>query len=175
MTIIPPRSSATANAARNTFNPIGTLVLNIARTPSENAISVAIGMARPRCMAASDGQTSANKSTGITIPPHAPMIGRSAFSLLESSPTRISRLISRPTERKNIAMRKSLMTCITVIVWPLWLKKLKFPIERLTLCCHNEKYQSLIAGTLAQMRARTVKKINTMLEFTCALNLLIKL
>ena len=42
-------------------------------------------------------------------------------------------------------------------------------------CCHNEKYQSLIAGTLAQIRASTVKKISTILEFTCALNLLIKL
>ena len=78
-------------------------------------MSVAIGMASPRCIAASDGHTRAKRSTGTSIPPHAPIIGRSAFSLVESSPTLISLLISRPTERKNIAMRKSLMTAPRLI------------------------------------------------------------
>ena len=43
--MIPPRSSATAKAARKILRPTGTLLLNTERTPKENAISVAIGMA----------------------------------------------------------------------------------------------------------------------------------
>ena len=113
--MIPPRSSATARAARKTLRPTGTRVLNTERTPNEKAISVAIGMARPLCMSASAGLTSQKTRTGTIIPPQAPMIGRRAFLSEESSPTRISRLISRPTERKNIAIRKSLMTSITLI------------------------------------------------------------
>ena len=107
--MIPPRSSATASAAKNTFKPIGTLVLNTANTPNENAISVAIGMAIPLCISASEGHTKAKIRTGTIIPPHAPMIGSMALSLVDNSPTRISRLISRPTERKKMAMRKSLI------------------------------------------------------------------
>ena len=79
-------------------------------------MSVAIGIAIPRCIAGSAGQRSINTSTGTIIPPHAPMIGSIAFSLVDNSPMRISRLISRPTEKKKIAIRKSLITCITVIV-----------------------------------------------------------
>ena len=110
ITKIPPKSSATASVVRNTFRPMGTLLPNIANTPSEKAMSVAIGMAAPRIMPASEGQTSRKISTGMSIPPHAPMMGRMAFLMEESSPTRISRLISKPTERKKMAIRKSLMS-----------------------------------------------------------------
>ena len=109
MAMIPPRSSATAKAARNIFNPIGTLLLKTERTPREKAISVAIGMAIPLCIAGSDGHTRLKISTGTIIPPQAPMIGRRALSLVDSSPTLISLLISRPTARKKIAIRKSLI------------------------------------------------------------------
>ena len=173
--MIPPRSSATASAARNTFRPIGTLLLKTESTPRENAMSVAIGMASPLCMAASPGHVSQKSRTGTTIPPQAPMIGSRAFSRVESSPTRISLLISRPTDRKKIAIRKSLMTAIRVIGWPLWLNRLKFPIETETLCCQREKYQSLTTGMFAQMSAKTVQTISTMLEETWSLCLLRKL
>ena len=173
--MIPPRSSATARAARNTFRPTGTRVLNTESTPRENAISVAIGIARPRCATTSSGHKRKNTSTGTTIPPHAPMIGSIAFFSDESSPTRISRLISRPTDRKKIAIRKSLMTSITFIECPPWLKRLKLPIEIAIGCSQSEKYQSFTTGTFAQIKARTVQAIRTTLEETCFLNLLQKL
>jgi hypothetical protein len=103
------------------------------------------------------------------------MIGSMALSLVESSPTLISRLISRPTERKKIAIRKSFIICPKDRECPPWLKKLNSPIDRDTGICHKEKYQFLMQGILAQKRASTVKIINTMLELTYLLNLLKKL
>ena len=171
---MPPRSSATARAARNIFRPMGTRVLNIESTPSENAMSVAIGIATPRIMSGSLLLVSQKKSTGIIIPPHAPIIGRSAFCHVESSPTRISRLISSPTDRKNIAMRKSLMTFSSVIACPLWLKKLNPPIDSVTFCCQNAKYSSL-SGELATISANMVKVISTALVLTYRFIMLRKL
>ena len=139
ITTMPPRSSATANAARNIFRPSGTRVLNTESTPSENAMSVAIGIAIPRIMSASAGQVSQNSNMGTSIPPQAPMIGNIAFWRVESSPTRISLFISSPTDRKNIAIRKSLITIISDMLWPPWLKRLNSPIENDTSFCHNAK------------------------------------
>ena len=45
--MIPPMSSTTASVVRKTFNPMGTLFPNIAKTPREKAMSVAIGIAQP--------------------------------------------------------------------------------------------------------------------------------
>ena len=174
MTMIPPRSSATASAARNIFRPSGTLLLKIDSTPNENAMSVAIGIATPRSISGSLGHRSQKNSTGMSIPPHAPIIGRRAFCRVESSPTRISRFISNPTERKNIAIRKSLMTCISVIVCPLWLKRLKLPIESVTSCCQNLKYSSF-NGEFATMSASMVITISTPLVLTYLLIMLMKL
>ena len=47
MTRMPPISSTTAKAVRKTFKLSGTRLPNKLSTPSEKAISVAIGMARP--------------------------------------------------------------------------------------------------------------------------------
>ena len=44
-------------------------------------------------------------------PPAAPKMGSSALRGFFSSPAVISNLISRPTSRKKIAMRKALMKC----------------------------------------------------------------
>ena len=107
---MPPKSSATASVAKNIFNPSGTRLPNIASTPNEKAMSVAIGIAQPRNISASAGQHSRKMMTGTSIPPHAPMIGRIALRHDESSPAIISRLISKPTERKKIAIRKSLIS-----------------------------------------------------------------
>lgn len=42
---------------------------------------------------------------GASTPPRAPRIGRIAWRMLVSSPAVISYLISRPTSRKNTAMK----------------------------------------------------------------------
>ena len=139
MTMMPPRSSATARAARNIFSPMGTLVLKAARMPSEKAMSVAMGIAIPRCMMASAGQARKKMSTGTIIPPQAAMMGSRALSIEESSPTLISRLISNPTERKKMAIKKSLIICPSVMGWPPWLKKLNSPMESATGFCQREK------------------------------------
>ena len=47
ITSMPPMSSTTASVVRNTFSPIGTLLPSMASTPSEKAMSVAIGIAHP--------------------------------------------------------------------------------------------------------------------------------
>ena len=47
MTKMPPMSSTTANAVRKIFRLMGTRLPNRLSTPSEKAISVAIGMANP--------------------------------------------------------------------------------------------------------------------------------
>ena len=113
--------------------------------------------------------------TGIIIPPQAPIIGNRAFSFDDNSPTLISLLISKPTDKKKIAIRKSLIIWPKEMGCPLWLKKLKWPIDRLTGCCQNEKYHSLIPGRLAMTSADMVKNINITLEFVYCLKLLRKL
>ena len=118
ITTIPPKSSATANVAKKTFSARGTRRPKIEITPKENAISVAIGTANPRKETGSDGAKSQNTNTGTIIPPIAPIRGNNAFLGEDSSPTKISRFISKPTDKKNIAMKKSLMRAIKVIVSP---------------------------------------------------------
>ena len=115
MTMMPPRSSATANVARNTFSDSGTRLPNTDRTPNEKAMSVAIGTASPRNMVGSSGHTSQNTATGTSIPPQAPIKGNSALRGEASSPTRISRLIYSPTDKKKMAMKKSLIRSISVM------------------------------------------------------------
>ena len=159
MTMMPPRSSATASAARNTFSPRGHLLLKMLSTPSEKAMSVAMGIAMPRCMSGLGGHTRMNTMTGMSMPPQAPITGASAFLTEESSPHRTSRLISSPTLRKNIAIRKSLMNVPKDIGTPPWLKMLKPPILTLTGSSHKRRYISP-QGLFATMRAATVAMIN---------------
>ena len=47
MTAIPPKSSATARAAKNILSPFGIRFPKRDNTPNEKAMSVAIGMAHP--------------------------------------------------------------------------------------------------------------------------------
>src|SRR5512140_598055 len=54
-------------------------------------------------------------TAGTAAPPHAAATGRIAAPLPESSPVRNSRLISRPTTRKNTAMSPSLIAWATVV------------------------------------------------------------
>ena len=139
MTKMPPKSSATAKVARNIFRPMGTRLPNMESTPNENAMSVAIGIALPRSISGSSGQVRTKINTGIAIPPQAPMMGSRAFFIVESSPTRISRLISRPTEKKNSAIKKSLMNSNKVRHSFPWLNRLKFPMEKLTGLSHKAR------------------------------------
>ena len=102
---MPPRSSATARAARKTFRLTGHRLLKMLRQPSENAMSVAIGMVMPRSMMGFFGHIRKKSITGTIMPPQAPMMGARAFFMLDSSPHSSSRFISRPTLRKKTAMR----------------------------------------------------------------------
>ena len=82
---IAPKSSITANAVKKTFNEVGTLFPNNDKIPNAKAMSVAIGIPAPDCVAVPTFNS--KKSTaGISIPPNAPKIGSKAFFILESSP-----------------------------------------------------------------------------------------
>ena len=149
-------------------------MLNIDSTPSEKAISVAMGMATPRSISASLGHVSQNIITGTSIPPIAPIMGSMAFFIDDSSPTSISLFISRPTERKNMAMRKSFITAIIDMACPLWLNRLKSPIDRCTSCSQNEKYCSL-SGEFAINSASIAKNMSTPLALTYLFIMLLRL
>lgn len=51
MIIIAPKSSITANAVKKTFNEVGTLLPNKDKIPNAKAMSVAIGIPAPDCVA----------------------------------------------------------------------------------------------------------------------------
>ena len=138
MTKMPPISSATAKVAKNIFSPMGTRFPNILNMPNEKAMSVAMGMALP-CKRASSADKRRYIVIGNTIPPTAAITGKRAFFIDDNSPTRTSRFISKPTEKKNMAIKASLMTCIRVMGCPWCSKRLKFPICNKTGCCHHEK------------------------------------
>ncbi|GAA0092039.1 hypothetical protein ANS017_25030 [Paraclostridium bifermentans] len=48
-----------------------------------------------------------NITAGINTPPIAPIIGKEAFLKLDKCPFNISFFISSPTNKKNIAIKKS--------------------------------------------------------------------
>ena len=107
MTTTASRSSTIASAVTKMRSPSGARLPSRARTPRAKAMSVAIGTPQPR--AAVPPPASARKiKAGSTAPPIAAAMGRVARRSVASSPTRISRLISRPTTRKNTAIRPSL-------------------------------------------------------------------
>ena len=58
--------------------------------------------------------TTVYTTAGTTAPPAAPKMGSRALRGLRSSPAVSSNFISKPTSRKNMAMRKSLMKCSSV-------------------------------------------------------------
>ena len=118
MTMMPPISSTTAKVVRKIFRLRGMRFPSKDNTPNEKAISVAIGMAAPR-LAGPSGQIREKMRMGTSIPPQAATTGSKALRGEESSPTRISRLISRPTEKKKIAISASLIRDMKVI-FPPW-------------------------------------------------------
>ncbi len=97
MIAIAPISSRMATAVRNTRNDSGTRLPTTRSTASENAMSVAHGIAQPRAATASPRLSARKISAGTIIPPNAAMAGSAMRSRLESCPSTISRLISRPT------------------------------------------------------------------------------
>ena len=106
--MMPPISSTTARVVRNILSDMGTRLPSIASTPSEKAISVAMGMAAP-LLKSVPALNIRYIPTGTTMPPIAAMIGRSACLNELNSPTSTSRFISSPIVKKNIAMRASFM------------------------------------------------------------------
>ena len=84
------------------------------RIPTAKAMSVAVGMPQPLA-ARVPWFTSVKTRAGTATPPKAAMIGRIAFLNDESSPQTTSRLISRPTVKKKITIRMSLMNFSTVM------------------------------------------------------------
>ena len=105
--MIAPRSSATAKVSRKIFNVAGARLPTSASTPTANAMSVAIGMPQPL----TPGPPALNarySAAGTTIPPRAATSGSAAARGSRKSPCTISRLISRPTTKKNTAISRSL-------------------------------------------------------------------
>lgn len=103
-----------ARAVRNTFIEAGTRLPNSESTPSANAISVAVGIAQPLITSPLFQLSEKKISAGTTIPPAAQMPGRTRRDHVESWPSITSRLISRPTSRKNTAINASLIQCETL-------------------------------------------------------------
>ena len=102
---MPPKSSMIANAVKKTFNDNGTRLPSNDKTPSENAISVAVGIAQP-CMFSEPALNAKNN-----IPPIAASNGNNTFFGEDNSPITNSRFISKPTRKKKNAINKSLTQC----------------------------------------------------------------
>ena len=69
----------------------------------------------------------------MSIPPTAAIIGKRACFIFESSPCKNSLFISRVTKKKNIAIKASLIQCITESLRPNWLipkNKYWFNVEK---------------------------------------------
>ena len=108
MTKMAPRSSTIARAARKILREVGTRLPSSESTPKANAMSVAIGIPQPE-LVAFEALNKKNIPAGTIIPPKAANMGMAAFFGEESSPSTISRLISKPTNRKKIAINPSLI------------------------------------------------------------------
>ena len=90
------KSSKIASAVKNIFNEKGTDLPNIAKTPSEKAISVAVGMAHPFSKPV-PRVTYVKIRAGTATPNSAAIAGNMAFLNEDSSPTMASLFISMPT------------------------------------------------------------------------------
>ena len=91
---------------KNIFNNGLSLCSNIINIPTTKAISVDIGMPIP----SENGVPKliiVNIIAGNKTPPIAAIIGNEAFLKLDNLPYNISCFISRPTNKKNIAIKKS--------------------------------------------------------------------
>ena len=90
------KSSIMASAVKNIFNEKGTDLPTIARTPNENAMSVAVGMAHP-CSNPVPRVIYKKTSAGAATPNRADIAGNIALLNEDSSPTMASLFISMPT------------------------------------------------------------------------------
>ena len=150
--MILPKSSTIASAVKKTFKLVGQLLPRMAKTPIAKAISVAIGIPHP-CAAGVPPLNIVKIKAGKIIPPSAAKIGNIAFLGWANSPTNNSRLISRPTKKKKVAIKPSLIHFKNVIF------KEKFPIStpistfQMFSRCDSE-------GILATMTANIAQKNN---------------
>ena len=106
ITAMAPMSSTMASVSKNSLSIGGIREPSSATTPTANAMSVAIGMPQPDA-ASPDGLSMKYSSAGATIPPIAAIAGSVAARTLARYPVTSSRLISRPTTKKNNAMSAS--------------------------------------------------------------------
>jgi hypothetical protein len=100
-------SSMMARVRRNSLAVAGTREPSRARIPSAKAVSVATGTPQPR--APSPPPLRARKTAaGTSMPPTAARAGAAVRRGRRSSPVASSRLISRPTTKKNSVISPSL-------------------------------------------------------------------
>ena len=101
-----PMSSMIARAARNTLTEAGILLPARDNMPRAKAISVAMGMAKPGCVAV---PLLSKKwiADGTIIPPKAATTGIMAVFMSDSSPLYSSRSTSSPTMRKKMVISPS--------------------------------------------------------------------
>ena len=104
-------SSTIAIESRKSFAPLDTRSPSSVSTPTAKAMSVAAGIAQPFASGAAPLVTATKISAGSATPPSAASAGRAAVRRSFSSPVTSSRLISRPTTKKKIAIRPSLTQC----------------------------------------------------------------
>jgi len=109
MITIAPKSSMIAIASKKIFNAMGARDPINANIPSAKAMSVAVGIAQPFRFSGVPQFTIAKIIPGTAMPPMAAMIGKIALSKLDNSPAKTSRFISRPTRKKKIAIKPSLI------------------------------------------------------------------
>jgi len=150
MTSTAPRSSAIANAARKTRMDVGSPLPSKATAPRTKAISVAMGIPQPTIVGLPRLKRTYTRA-GTIIPPRAAATGRMARLTEESSPARSSRFISRPTTKKKIAIRPSLIQRSSGLV------SAASPMPMVKGICQVAVYASLngeFANTKAVMVAR---------------------
>ena len=123
-------SSTMASAVKNTLSPTGALSPSNAKTPRAKAMSVAMGMPQPAAPSV-PALMARYISAGTTAPPTAAATGSAAPRTEDSSPTSTSRLISRPTTKKNTAISPSL------IQWVRSLETESSPTPTVSLVCHS--------------------------------------
>jgi len=97
-----------ASVVRKTLADTGTLSPKRYTTPKAKAMSVAIGIPHPIVCGVPMFRLK-NIKAGTIIPPIAAPIGRMVFLMSASSPPINSLFNSKPTTKKNIAIKPSLI------------------------------------------------------------------
>ena len=107
------KSSMMAKAVKNTFMLKGTREPSKANTPKANAMSVAVGIAQPLAVSTSPALNAKNISAGTVKPAKAAKPGNKRCCVVCKAPLKNSRLTSKPTYKKNTAIKASLIQCKT--------------------------------------------------------------